>query len=53
MNRRARAYTYLALTMIALVFSLWAIGRAWDYTMDTYNSPYPPALTHTAEESAD
>ena len=52
MNRRARAYTYLALTMIALVFSLWAIGRAWDYTMDTYNAP-APALTHTAEESAD
>lgn len=52
MSRRARAYTYLALVAIALVFSLWAIGRAWDYTMDTYNAP-APALAHTAEESAD
>lgn len=52
MNRRARAYTYLALTTIVLVFAVWAIGRAWDYTMDTYNAP-APVLAHTAEESAD
>jgi len=52
MNRTAKAYTYLALTMIALVFAVWAIGRAWDYTYDTNNAP-AQVRAHTTVESAD
>lgn len=49
MNRRAKAYTYLTITMLVMVLSLWLIGRAWDYTIDTYNSPTAPQYTHTTD----
>ena len=47
MNKTLKTYAGIALAIIVLVFSAWAIGRAWDYTIDTHNSPNPPQYTNT------
>jgi cytochrome oxidase assembly protein ShyY1 len=56
MTRRTKAliitYAYLALFIITLAFATWAIGRAYDHTLDTYYTP-AQARPHTAVESAD
>jgi hypothetical protein len=49
-NRKTlTTYAGIALAIIVLVFSAWAIGRAWDYTIEQHNSPDAPNYTHTTE----